>query len=244
MNPTAKEQYKKQILLDWIDENGQEILAKSKVLVVGAGGLGSPALLYLVASGIGEICIADFDVVSLSNLPRQVLYSKDDIGKYKVDVAQKILGKMNPDVKISTIKNKISGNNLAKIIQNYDIILDCTDNFETREILGSETQKARKILVSGAVLRHEGLVFIFNRPNDICRGCVFPTCPKESGNLNTNTLGVLNTLCGVTSMLMVTKTLNILLGMSFVENMITIDLSTPSIRTLTVKRRTHCNLCG
>ena len=108
MNPTAKEQYKKQILLDWIDENGQEILAKSKVLVVGAGGLGSPALLYLVASGIGEICIADFDVVSLSNLPRQVLYSKDDIGKYKVDVAQKILGKMNPDVKISTIKNKIS----------------------------------------------------------------------------------------------------------------------------------------
>ena len=153
-----KEKYYHSTFLKEIGELGQEKLLNSKILVVGCGGLGCSALPYLVSSGVGNITIIDFDKVSLSNLPRQVMYDESGIGQYKVEVAKKKLEKLNPDVKITAIKDRLTNENIERIIQGHQIVLDCTDNFETKFLINDACMKFTIPFVIAGVRDYQGQV--------------------------------------------------------------------------------------
>ncbi|MES2268708.1 MAG: HesA/MoeB/ThiF family protein [Bacteroidota bacterium] len=161
MHPDLQ-RYSCQVALPGFGETSQALLKQAKVLIVGAGGLGCPAAQYLTSSGVGTIGIADFDIVSVSNLHRQILYGPDDVGKLKADVACKRLQNQNPDIKIQPIIKKTTSNNVLQLVENYDIIVDCTDNFETRYLLNDAAVILGKPLVYGAIYQYEGQVAVWN----------------------------------------------------------------------------------
>ncbi|MET3980330.1 molybdopterin/thiamine biosynthesis adenylyltransferase [Mucilaginibacter sp. UYP25] len=157
--------YSCQLALPGFGETAQALLQQAKVLIVGAGGLGCPAAQYLTSSGVGTIGIADFDTVSVSNLHRQILYGPDDVGKLKAEVACERLQKQNPDVRLIPFTDKTTSNNVIQIIDNYDVIVDCTDNFETRYLLNDAAVILGKPLVYGAIYQYEGQVAVWNTKN-------------------------------------------------------------------------------
>lgn len=157
--------YSCQLNLPGFDKNSQDRLKNSRVLIVGVGGLGCPAAQYLVSAGVGNIGLTDFDIVSRSNLHRQILFSAEDVGKPKVNVAEETLGALNSEVKINPIKIKITNKNAEEIIKKYDLVLDCTDNFEVRLTLNDACVIAKKPLIYGAAYRYEGQVAVWNFKN-------------------------------------------------------------------------------
>ncbi|RZJ31490.1 MAG: HesA/MoeB/ThiF family protein, partial [Chryseobacterium sp.] len=156
------ERYDRQIKLQGFGLDAQKKLASAKVLVIGAGGLGCPVLQYLAAAGIGNICIVDDDTVSLSNLHRQVLYTSDDIGKLKTEASAERLIAMNPELKINIISERISTENAVEIVQDYDWVIDCTDNFPARYLIDDICRILKKPLIFGAIYQYEGQVAVFN----------------------------------------------------------------------------------
>ncbi|MDO1447496.1 HesA/MoeB/ThiF family protein [Rhodocytophaga aerolata] len=194
-----KDRYQKHILLSEIGEQGQLKLKAARVLVIGAGGLGCPVLLYLVSAGVGNIGIVDDDVVSLSNLQRQVLYSTDTIGKHKADVAKEKLLAMNPEVQITTYTLRFSLKNAPDILKDYDLVMDCTDNLYTRYAINDSCIRADKPFIYGSIHRFEGQVALFNwRDKTGTKGasyrCLFP----EAGEApNCSEVGVIGVLPGI-----------------------------------------------
>ena len=154
------ERYSRHIVLKQIGGQGQKLLKESKVLIIGIGGLGSPVLQYLASSGIGEIGLADDGKVDISNLHRQTIFSMRDIGLYKVSKGKSFIKAINPDIKIKVHRNRISEENAEKIIKNYDLIIDCTDNFETRTLINKISLLHRIPLITGAALKFEGQVAV------------------------------------------------------------------------------------
>ena len=154
--------YSKQIILKKIGIIGQKKISSAKVLVVGVGGLGCPLVLYLANTGIGNICLVDDDVVDLSNLNRQIIFNNSDIGKFKVIQAKKILNKINKKIKVKIYKDRITEKNIKKILNKYDIICDCSDNFTTRYLLNDYSLKNKKILISAAISKFDAHIFNFN----------------------------------------------------------------------------------
>lgn len=189
------EYYNRQLILNNFGEVAQLKLKQACVLVIGAGGLGCPVLQYLCAAGVGFIGIVDADVVSVSNLHRQILYGIDDVGKPKVELAKSKLNQLNPNVKIQIFKENINVKNAIAIIQKYDIICDCTDNFSARYLINDACVILNKPFVSAAILRFEGQLSVFNHKSKINYRDVFPQPPTDIPNCAE--AGVIGVLCGI-----------------------------------------------
>lgn len=196
-----EEIYQKQINLPNLGVEGQEKILGSKILVVGSGGLGSPAILYLVASGVGNVGICDNDNVEITNLPRQTLYTMDDIGYSKAESARKRVEKINPFTKISTYIDRIDEHNIGAIAKDYDVILDCTDNLETKFIIHDYAFKQKKDLVQASLYQYDGQVFIFpfskrDEQAIACYRCLWKDIPQKYES-NTSVNGVISMVPGM-----------------------------------------------
>lgn len=210
------ERYQRQVLLPGFGEEGQQKLLQASVVVIGAGGLGCPALQYLAAAGIGRIGIVDDDVVSLHNLHRQVLFTTGDIGQPKAEVAARQLRKMNPEVQICTHGFRLTNQNALSILQNYDLVLDATDNFATRYIINDACVLLNKPLIYGAISQFEGQVAVFNVYQDgqtVNYRDLFPEPPAPGSVLNCAEAGVLGVLPGIIGTLQATEVIKLLTGL-------------------------------
>jgi len=209
--------YNRHIILSDIGKEGQEKLKKARVLVVGAGGLGCPVLSYLTAAGIGTIAIADFDRIDESNLQRQVLYTSDDVGKYKAVTAAEKLSRQNPFVTFDVFSERLTSDNILAIFADYDIIVDGSDNFPTRYLVNDACVQLDKVLVFGSIFRFEGQVSVFNYKHNGQRGptyrCLFPEPPAPGEVPNCSQIGVLGVLPGVIGSLQANEVLKIVLGL-------------------------------
>jgi adenylyltransferase/sulfurtransferase len=207
-----KERYSRHFILEGFGTAGQEKLKQARVLVVGAGGLGCPVLQYLAAAGVGYIGIADFDIVSLSNLQRQVLYTTEDIGKPKVHIAQKRLNAINPDITITIINQRIDAGSALDVLKDYNVIVDATDNFATRYLLNDACVILKKPLVYGAIFRFEGQVSVFNLDDGPTYRCLFETAPSPEDMPACSDAGVLGVLPGIIGTWQATETIKVITG--------------------------------
>ena len=203
--------YYKQLILKKIGIIGQKKILKSKVLVIGAGGLGCPLILYLTYSGVGNIGIVDHDKVEISNLSRQILFTKKDIGKYKTEICKKTIKNIDKKIQVKIFKNRLNEKNINKIAKRYDIICDGTDNFETRFLISDYCIKNKKILVSSAINRFDGQLYKFDfRGKTPCYRCFMPQAPREE--LNCETDGVMTTLAGIAGSLQANEVIKSILN--------------------------------
>jgi adenylyltransferase/sulfurtransferase len=208
---TEKNRYDRHLKLSEVGLEGQELLKAAKVLVVGAGGLGCPILQYLTAAGVGTIGVIDDDVIDESNLQRQVLFGTDDTGKHKVTTAINKLKTQNPFVVFKEFKVRLTNKNVLELFQEYDIIVDGTDNFSTRYLINDACVISNKPLVYGSIYKFEGQISVFNYNNGPSYRCLFPSPPKENQLPNCSEIGVLGVLPGVIGTLQATEVLKIIL---------------------------------
>ena len=209
--------YQRQIQLKEIGQLGQDKITQAKVLIIGAGGLGCPALQYLAAAGVGTIGIVDFDVVEMSNLQRQILYTVDDIGQPKAITAAKRVEALNPEIKIDTYNIQITNKNALEILENYDIIIDGSDNFVTRYLINDACILLDKPLIYGAVLRFEGQIGVFNLTDKTTNSKtnyrdLFPKPPDLDSAISCNEVGVLGVIPGIIGTMQATEALKIITG--------------------------------
>ncbi len=207
------ERYSRQIVLKNIGAIGQKKILDAKVLIVGAGGLGCPVVDYLARSGVGNITIADYDKIKLSNIHRQSIYDTNDVGKFKVEIVKKKINKINPYTKIKIIKRKITKLNLSKVIKKNDIIVDGSDNFKTKFLLNDFSLKNRKILITGAISKFDGHVFSFNFKNKKipCLRCFYQTEPSDD-ILNCESEGIMGTVAGIIGNIQANEVLKKIVG--------------------------------
>ncbi len=212
LSPQEQSRYSKQTILPEFGKEGQEKLRAAKVLVIGAGGLGCPVLQYLVAAGVGEIGIADGDIISISNLQRQVLYTEQEVSQQKVVVAAQKLSALNPHVKINTHPFFIDDTNALDLIREYDIIVDGSDNFSTRYLVNDACVMLDKPMVSGAIYKFEGQVSVFNYNNGPTYRCIFPEPPGADESPNCADIGVIASLPGIIGTIQANEVIKIISG--------------------------------
>ncbi|MBR6026473.1 MAG: HesA/MoeB/ThiF family protein [Neisseriaceae bacterium] len=245
MNDNQLLRYSRHILLDDIGIDGQEKLANTRLAVIGCGGLGCAVLPYLCASGIGKIIAVDNDIIELSNLQRQILYSEHDIDCRKVDVATNFLQRHYATCEIEAISKRVGEKELLEIAQHVDIILDCTDNFPTRYAINSAACNAKKPLVSGAVSGFLGqiAVFDFRQQETPCYACVFPDIADVGENCAL--FGVFAPLVGIIGTMQANETLKILLGLPNLHGKMQIfNAKTNNCKTITLAKNPDCKVCG
>jgi len=230
--------YNRHIILSEIGKKGQDKLTNAKVLVVGAGGLGCPVLQYLTAAGIGLIGIIDFDVVEESNLQRQVLFGNSSLGKNKAIAAKERLSDLNNTININTYTEKLTHKNALELFEEYDIIVDGTDNFDTRYLINDASIITNKPLVYGAIYKFEGQVAVFNYNNGPSYRCLFPNAPKQGSIPNCSEIGVLGILPGIIGNLQANEVLKIILGLGNVLSgkMLCYNALTNDFITLNINR--------
>ena len=233
--------YSKQIIIKQIGVLGQKKISSSKVLIVGMGGLGCPLALYLSNLGVKNIGIIDHDKVEFSNLNRQILFNTKDIGKFKVIQAKKILQKVNKNIKINAYKEMIVKKNIQNIINKYDIICDCSDNFTTRYLLNDFSLKNKKILISAAISKFEAHIFNFNfTKNAPCYRCFMPEIPEEENKCDTE--GILPTVAGIAGTLQANEVVKTILlkKNELVGKMIVFNTLNLNFRKISLARNTNC----
>jgi thiazole biosynthesis adenylyltransferase ThiF len=241
--------YARHIILPEVGGKGQEKLLNSKVLVIGAGGLGSPAILYLAAAGVGTIGIVDFDVVDFSNLQRQVIHNTERVGTPKVESAKKTVEMLNPDVKVITYNTRISKENIMDIIKDYDVVLDGTDNFPTRFLINDACYFAGKPLVSAAMLRFEGQVSVFDfrvKEQSPCYRCLFPEPPPPGLVPSCQEAGILGSIGGIMGCIQATEAIKLILGIGepLVGKLLIMDALSMDFRKVKLRKDPNCPLCG
>jgi len=238
--------YSRHILLPEVGEEGQIRLLESKVLIVGAGGLGSPAALYLAAAGVGTIGIVDFDVVDTTNLQRQILHNIDRIGQSKVESARETLAALNPDVKIVTYDERLSSENVLQIFSDYDIVVDGGDNFPTRYLVNDAALHLQIPVVHGSIFRFEGQVTVFEPYQGPCYRCQYAEPPPPELAPNCSEAGVFGVLPGIIGSLQAMETLKILLGIgeTLTGRLLTYDGMIQEFRTLRIRRDPTCPACS
>ena len=246
LTPEQRNRYQRHLLLPEVGENGQLKLLDSKVLLLGAGGLGSPAALYLAAAGVGTLGIIDMDVVDASNLQRQILHNTDRIGERKVDSAKKTLTLINPDVNVVTYDVRLGADNILDIIDGYDVIVDGTDNFPTRYLVNDASLLKRIPVVHGSIFRFEGQVTVFNPYEGPCYRCLLPEPPPAELAPSCSEAGVLGVLPGIVGSLQAVETIKLLLGIgdSLQGRLLAYDALEQSFRTFKVRRDPACPACG
>ena len=237
------DRYSRQIILKKIGIIGQKKLLKSNVLIVGAGGLGSPVAIYLTAIGIGNIGIVDKDIVETSNLSRQIIFSNNDIKKKKSTIAINKLKKLNPDIQFKSFQKKLTRKNINQIAKSFDIVVDGSDNFRTRFLINDYCLENKKILVSGAINRFDGQVYTFNflKEKSPCLRCFIPSMPINSDD-NCETEGILGTLAGIVGSIqaneVVKEILNI--GNTLCGYILIIDALKLTFRKVKLNKRSDC----
>ncbi|MEE8407783.1 MAG: molybdopterin-synthase adenylyltransferase MoeB [Acidimicrobiia bacterium] len=238
--------YSRHILLPEVGEEGQIRLLESKVLIVGAGGLGSPAALYLAAAGVGTIGIVDFDVVDATNLQRQILHNIDRVGQSKVESARETLAALNPDVKIVTYDERLSAENVLQILSGYEVVLDGGDNFPTRYLVNDASVRLRIPVVHGSIFRFEGQVTVFEPYAGPCYRCQYPEPPPPELAPSCAEAGVLGVLPGVIGTLQAMEILKILLeiGDTLSGRLLTYDGLSQEFRTFRIRRDPTCPACS
>jgi molybdopterin/thiamine biosynthesis adenylyltransferase len=238
--------YSRQILLPQIDIAGQEALLAARALVIGAGGLGSPAALYLAAAGVGQLVIADPDRVELSNLQRQILHHLSDLGRPKVESAADALMAINPDCQVSSIAARLLGEGLSEEVARADVVLDCSDNFETRFAVNAACVAQGTPLISGAAVRLEGQIAVFlpGRPDSPCYACLYHAGEQEDQTCSEN--GVLAPVVGILGSLQALEAIKVLLGLgeTLCGRLVVFDGTVHDWRTLKLRRDPHCPVCG
>ena len=243
---TDLERYARHIVLREVGGTGQAKIRAAKVLVVGAGGLGSPVILYLAAAGVGTIGIADFDAVTLSNLQRQIAHKTADIGRLKVDSAHDNALALNPHVTINTHATKLTPDNAAALIRQYDIVADGSDNFATRHLIADTCHFEKKILVSAAVAEFSGQLATFKPDGKPCYRCFIPAAPPQGTVRPCTEAGVLGAAAGVMGTLQALEILKEITGagQSLAGKLLIYDALDTRFRTVTLKPDPQCPLCG
>ena len=247
MDRDLLERYSRNILLREIGGMGQKRLSQSKILVVGAGGLGAPILLYLTASGVGRIGLVDFDTVSLSNLQRQVLFREKDIGKLKVEAAESKLNSLNPNIEVVTYPHKLLKKNVRNIIKNYDLVLDGTDNFETRYLINGWCVKQKIPLLYGAISQWEGKVSLYDpRERSACFECLFPELNNHVVEKSCSENGVFGPLVGIIGTLMAAEAMKFITsaGSPLTNEVILYETLSGQMRRYKTSSRADCRVCG
>ena len=246
MSEAQAKRYSRHLLVPEVGEAGQFKLLDSRVLLIGAGGLGSPAAYYLAAAGVGTIGIIDADVVDESNLQRQILHNTQRIGQYKAESARETIEALNPDVKVLTYIERLDESNVARIIADYDVILDGTDNFPTRYLLNDAAIIANKPVVHGSVFRFEGQLTVFKPYEGPCYRCLYPEPPPIALAPSCAEAGVLGVLPGIIGLLQATETIKLLLGIGdpLVGRMMTYDALAGEFNELRLFRDPECPACG
>jgi molybdopterin/thiamine biosynthesis adenylyltransferase/molybdopterin converting factor small subunit len=237
--------YSRHIIMPQVGPVGQRKLMDAKVLIVGAGGLGSPIALYLAAAGVGTLGLVDFDVVDLSNLQRQLLHQTDDVGKPKVQSARETLNAYNPEVKVVTHEVPLSSENALDILPQYDIIVNGADNFATRYLVNDASYLAGKPLVDGSILLFDGQATTFI-PGQGCYRCLFPEPPPPGLVPSCAEAGVLGALCGTIGSIQATEVLKLILGIGepLVGRLLLYDALAMEMRQVKIRRNPNCPLCG
>ena len=237
--------YQRHIIMPQVGGTGQRKLLNSKVLLLGAGGLGSPTALYLAAAGVGELGVVDFDVVDLSNLQRQILHDTDDVGRPKVVSAQETLNDINPDVRVNPINERLSSENIMDILADYDIVVDGSDNFSTRYLVNDAAYLSNTTLVHGSIFLFEGQATVFE-PEAGCYRCLYPTPPPPGMVPSCAEAGVFGVLPGIIGSIMAVETIKIVLGIGepLVNKLLLFDALSMEFRTVKLRRDKNCPLCG
>ena len=243
LNKRVIERYSRQIILKNVGVVGQKNIFNSKVLIIGAGGLGCPIIDYLSRSGVGTIGVADYDKVTLSNIHRQSLYNSKDIGKYKVEVLKKKIKLINPYTKIKTYKKKINRNNIDSIIKNFDIIVDGSDNFKTKFLINKYSIKYKKILILGAISKFDGHVFTFNfkHRKTACLKCFYQSEPSDDV-LNCETEGIIGPVAGIIANIQANEVLKKILniGVDLQNSILIVNLLSLKFKKVSFTKKRKC----
>ena len=250
-----RERYSRHLLLPEVGEKGQSKLLASKVLLLGAGGLGSPAALYLAAAGVGTLGIVDLDVVDASNLQRQIIHRTSAIGTPKVESAARSIGELNPDVKVVGHRERLTSANVDRLFEGYDVVVDGTDNFPTRYLVNDASVFLGKPVVHGSIFRFDGQIttFVpmkaaerFAVPESPCYRCLYPEPPPPHLAPSCQEAGVLGILCGIVGTLQATEAIKLLLGQGDVLSgrLLTYDSLKMKFRELRLRKDVECPVCG
>ena len=247
MNDDQLLRYSRHILLDELGVSGQEKIINSRVLIIGAGGLGSAAALFLGSSGVGQITICDDDRVDLTNLQRQIIHNTESIGERKVDSAKKTLNLINPEVTVDTIESRISGDHLDELVDQVSVVLDCSDNFETRHNVNKACVKSKTPLVSGASIKFDGQLVVFDsrQPNSPCYQCLFPE-EKNLEETRCAVMGVFSPLVGIIGTAQAAEALKLISGTGQQSwgKLFLFDALSFEWRSIKLNKDTACPVCA
>jgi|TARA_B110000116_G_scaffold256247_1_gene255270 molybdopterin/thiamine biosynthesis adenylyltransferase len=248
MNDEQLLRYSRQIMVSEVDIAGQEKFLAARVLIIGLGGLGCPAAMYLAASGVGSLILADFDKVESSNLQRQIAHSENTVGKLKVESAATMLRGLNSDIKIVTINAALEGEALLREVHNSDVVLDCSDNFSTRMAVNKACVEARTPLVSGAAIRLEGQLAVFDSRSDDspCYACLYDLCEDDNENLTCSESGILAPLVGVIGSMQALEALKLLADFDqpSTGKLSLLDAASLEWRQLNLQKDPSCKICN
>ncbi|MSP78290.1 MAG: molybdopterin-synthase adenylyltransferase MoeB [Dehalococcoidia bacterium] len=245
LTPQQVKRYSRHIIMPQVGSAGQRKLMQAKVLIIGAGGLGSPSAVYLALAGVGTIGLVDFDTVDLSNLQRQILHHNDDVGKPKVQSAKEAMHAYNPDIKVVMHQTRITSENAFDIIKDYDVVVNGADNFPSRYLVNDACYLLKKPLVDGSILIFDGQSTVF-LPGKGCYRCLFPEPPGPGEVPNCSEAGVLGAMTGIIGSIQAAETLKLLLGIgeSLAGRLLVVDALTMEFRTMKLRRNAKCPLCG
>jgi len=240
------ERYSRQIILPEVGGKGQIKLLNSKVLIIGCGGLGSPAAYYLAAAGVGTLGLVDSDKVELNNLQRQILHNIKTVGKPKVESAKETLENLNPDVKIITYQTRLTSKNILDIIKDYDVIIDGSDNFPTRYLVNDACVLLNKPLIHAGILRFDGQITTIIPYETPCYRCIFPSPPPPGSVPSCQEAGILGVVAGVLGILQATEAIKYILniGELLTGKLLVFNALEMSFRKVNVRRNKNCELCG
>ena len=255
LTDAQRERYSRHILLPEVGEAGQARLLQSKVLLLGAGGLGSPAALYLAAAGVGTLGVVDADVVDASNLQRQIIHATSRVGTLKVDSAAKAIADLNPDVKVVPHKERLNSGNVDRVFADYQVVVDGTDNFPTRYLVNDASVFLGKPVVHGSIFRFDGQVTTFMPEKAAkklgvavgpCYRCLYPEPPPPHLAPSCQEAGVLGILCGIIGTIQATEAIKIVLGKgtTLAGRLMTYDSMKMTFRELKLRRDPNCPVCG
>jgi sulfur-carrier protein adenylyltransferase/sulfurtransferase len=246
LTPEQRNRYQRHLLLPEVGDAGRQKLLESRMLLLGAGGLGSPAALYLAAAGVGTLGIIDMDVVDASNLQRQILHNMDRVGERKVDSAKKTLTALNPDVDVATYDVRLGADNVLDVIDGYDVIVDGTDNFPTRYLVNDASLVKRIPVVHGSIFRFEGQATVFAPYEGPCYRCMIPEPPPPEMAPSCAEAGVLGVLPGIVGSIQAMEAIKLVLGLGdpLVGRLLAYDALEETFRTFKVNRDPSCPACG
>ncbi|HKO86902.1 MAG TPA: molybdopterin-synthase adenylyltransferase MoeB [Burkholderiales bacterium] len=246
MNDEQLLRYSRHILLPEIDVPGQEKILAAHALIVGAGGLGSPAALYLAAGGVGQLTLADGDEVDLTNLQRQILHTQQSVGRSKVTSGQEALARINPGTAVVPLEERLEGARLEALVAASTVVLDCTDNFATRHAINRACVKHRKPLISGAAIRFDAQISVYDlrRADSPCYNCLFPE-EGETDEMRCSVMGVFAPLTGIIGTMQAAEALKLIVGIgdSLCGRLLLLDALTMTWRSVNLKKDQDCRVC-